>query len=108
MVTACLWRQTSDGAWQTGEIDFPERQVDPDGADALFDLLVDRSADAYVRFAEDYYEISVEPGAVAAVFAQQSLTPQLVAILNPEAPLNDLAADLAEIGCTSAELSLLR
>lgn len=108
VVTACLWRQIGDGAWQTGDIDFPERHVDPDGADALFGLLVDRSADAYVRFAEDYYEIAVEPSAVAAVFAQQPLTTRLVAILNPEAPLDDLATDLAEIGCTSAELSLLR
>lgn len=108
LVTACLWRRTGDDSWQTGGIDFPEGRADPDGADALFDLLADRSAVAYVRFAEDYYEKSVDSNAVKAVLDQQTLTARVVALLNPETSLADLATDLAEIGCTIADPGLLR
>ncbi len=48
--------------WHHGAIDFPEGRVDPDGATYLFELLVDRSLEAFQRFAEDYYEVSVDPG----------------------------------------------
>jgi hypothetical protein len=103
VVTACLWREASDDCWQTGEIDFPERRIDPDGADSLFELLADRSSDAYVRFAEDYYEIAVDPATVKAILDHHLLTETLVAILNPEATLADLAADLTEIGYLPAK-----
>jgi hypothetical protein len=107
-VTACLWRETGDDSWRTGTIDFPERRADPDGAVRLFDLLMDRSADAYARFAEDYYEISVDSAAVKAILDHEPLTGPLVATLNPGMTLDDLTADLAEIGCPPAPPGPLR
>jgi hypothetical protein len=98
VVTACLWRGGDDDCWQTGEIEFPEERTDPDGADALFELLADRSPDAYIRFAEDYYETSLDPAAVTALLSLQPLTATLVATLNPDVTLEDLTTDLAEIG----------
>lgn len=52
-VTACMWRETSDDQWHHGTIEFPLDDADPDGSTDLFRLLVDRSPEAFQRFAED-------------------------------------------------------
>ncbi|MEV6537106.1 hypothetical protein AB0M86_47495, partial [Streptomyces sp. NPDC051639] len=98
VVTACLWRGPTDERWHHGTIDFPEDAVDPDGATSLFGLLVDRSPEAFQRFAEDYYEVSIDLAAVRQVHALQPLNQELVSSLNPEASLADLAQDISEIG----------
>ncbi|MGW7268426.1 hypothetical protein [Streptomyces sp. NPDC054842] len=99
VVTVCLWREAGDDAWRAGTIDFPDsRTADPDGAGHLFELLVDRSPEAFRRWAEDYYEVPVPLAAVRHVFASHPLTEEVVALLNPALTLADLATDLAEIG----------
>ncbi|PJN24954.1 hypothetical protein [Kitasatospora sp. CB02891] len=97
VVTACLWRETADPVWRHGAIDFPAGP-DPDGADALFALLTDRRPEAYHAHAEEYLEAGIDLAAVRAVFAGEPLTEDLVAALNSELTLADLAGDLAEIG----------
>ncbi|MEU0853238.1 hypothetical protein ABZ387_35695 [Streptomyces flaveolus] len=97
VVTACLWRGIADDRWQHGVIDFPVGCSDPDGASRLFALLVDRSPEAFWRFAEDYHEVRVDLEAVRDVYALRPLS-QLVSSLNPEVTLSDLAKDIAEIG----------
>ncbi|MFC8717840.1 hypothetical protein [Kitasatospora sp. NPDC057198] len=98
VVTACLWREAADDRWRHGVIDFPAGWSDPDGAAGLFELLVDRSPEAFQRFAEDYYEVSVDLEAVRDVYALRPLSHELVSSLNPAVTLVDLAEDIAEIG----------
>ncbi|WP_199848345.1 hypothetical protein [Streptomyces sp. Ag109_G2-6] len=98
VVTACLWREATDDRWRHGVIDFPAGCSDPDGATGLFELLVDRSPEAFRRFAEDYYEVPVDLEAVRDVYALRPLSQKLVSSLNAEVTLADLAEDLAEIG----------
>lgn len=98
VVTACLWWGPTDERWHHGTIEFPEGAVDPDGATSLFGLLVDRSPEAFQRFAEDYYEVSIDLGAVSQVHALRPLDQELVSLLNPEVSLADLAQDISEIG----------
>ncbi|GGT69284.1 hypothetical protein [Streptomyces lateritius] len=101
VVTACLWREPADTAWRTGTIDFPEEGDDPedaDGAGYLFELLVDRSAEAYQEWAEYYHETSVDLDAVRHVLALRPLTAPVVTALNPGTDLAALADDIAEIG----------
>jgi hypothetical protein len=93
-----LWRGAADDRWHHGTIDFPEGAVDPDGATSLFELLVDRSPAAFQRFAEDYYEVSVDLGMVGQVYALRPLSQEVVSLLNPEISLGDLAQDISEIG----------
>ncbi|MEU1420761.1 hypothetical protein [Kitasatospora sp. NPDC005751] len=98
VVTACLWRGPADDRWHHGSIDFPGDTADPDGSAGLFALLLDRSPEAYQRFAEDYYETAVDLAAVSRVFALRPLGQDLVSLLNPEVELGELAQDIAGIG----------
>ncbi|GGU77793.1 hypothetical protein GCM10010275_10540 [Streptomyces litmocidini] len=100
VTTACLWREATDTAWRTGPVDFPDLDghEDPDGSGRLLRLLTDRSAEAYAAWASDYYEQPVDVEAVRHVLALRPLTPELVARLNPQVTLPDLAEDVAEIG----------
>ncbi|MFB7460302.1 hypothetical protein [Streptomyces sp. NPDC056188] len=100
VVTACMWQETGDGGWRAGAIDFPDAATeDPDGAGHLFHLLVDRSPEAFRRWAEGYYEVPVGLEAVRHVFASRPLTEEVVRALNSEIGLAELVEDLAEIGC---------
>jgi hypothetical protein len=89
---------SGSGGWRHGTIDFPEGHADPDGSTALFGLLVDRTPEAYRRFAEDYYEVPVDLEAVRHVYNLRPLTKEVVGSLNPEITIADLAKDIAEIG----------
>lgn len=95
--TVCLWREAADDRWRAGRVDLPAGP-DPDGADALFAVLLDATPAAYRRFAEDYYEAPMDGDAAAEVFALRPLTVRTVRRLNPEISLADLAADRATIG----------
>ncbi|MFD1541571.1 hypothetical protein [Nonomuraea guangzhouensis] len=95
VVTACLWREVGDGCWRVGEIDCPDGVSDPDGAAGLFARLVDRSPEAFRRFAEDYYEVPVDLDAVRHVYALHPLTQTVVTALNTDLAARDLADDLA-------------
>ncbi|MFI1212629.1 hypothetical protein ACH4UV_34165 [Streptomyces sp. NPDC020802] len=98
VITACLWRGTTDDQWRHGTIDFPVDRPDPDGTAGLFKLLVDRSPEAFQHFAEDYYEVPVDLKAVSSVYALRPLDQELVSSLNAEVTLADLAQDVSEIG----------
>ncbi|MFC7533154.1 hypothetical protein [Actinoplanes sp. GCM10030250] len=95
--TVCLWRQAGDERWHHGRIEFPEDE-EPDGADWLFDMLVEGTPEGYVEFAEDYYEEQVDVAAVREVFAGRPLTAELIRRLNPDLTAADLAEDLRGIG----------
>ncbi|WP_329129558.1 hypothetical protein OG552_03760 [Streptomyces sp. NBC_01476] len=99
VVTACLWREAKDDAWRAGTIDFPEvSSGDPDGSGYLFQLLTDRSAEAFQQFAEDYYEVPVDLAAIRHILALGPLTDEVVAAVNPHVALAELAEDITEIG----------
>lgn len=98
-VTCCLWRQAADPVWRAGSIVFPETDDgDPDGADFLFALLVDRSPEVYAQWASEYYEVPVDVEAVRHILAGRPLTQEVVAALNPDVELAGLAEDITEIG----------
>ncbi|MHB9859524.1 hypothetical protein [Streptomyces sp. YIM S03343] len=99
VVTACIWRTAGDNAWRTGTIEFPdEPSDDPDGSGFLFQLLVDRTPEAFQAWAEDYFEAPVDLEAVRHVLASRPLTEDVISALNPEINLANLAEDLAGIG----------
>jgi hypothetical protein len=94
--TFCIWRRYTDGSWQRGAIHFPTG-ADPDGSGSLLSALDGQPA-SYKAWAEDYYEQVVPLAAVRHVYAHKPLTDNLVQRLNPEVTLEELAADIEEIG----------
>ncbi|MFY1691097.1 hypothetical protein [Plantactinospora sp. WMMB782] len=103
LATAVLWRLAGDDRWYAGEgIIFPplEGPYDGDAPDGsgLLKILLDDIVDRYVTFAEDYYEIELDPAAVEHVVAHRPLTDVVVQALNPETTVARLEEDIAAIG----------
>lgn len=95
--TFCLWRRHGDAAWS---VVLPaDGRVSPaeDGSAGLISIL-DGRAESYRCWAEDYYERRIPIAAVEAVYRHRALDPELVAALNPDLTLSNLAADATEIG----------
>jgi hypothetical protein len=94
--TFCIWRQYQDADWQRGTVAFPAG-TDPDGSADLLSCL-DGDPQTYQQWASDYYDHVVDLDAVAHIYAHRPLIPRILAILNPDLGLEDLAEDIGEIG----------
>jgi hypothetical protein len=94
LVTTCFWRRTGDPEWSCG----PVKNAGDDGAEELFDLLMDPRPEAYLTFAEDYYERALELEAIRHIYALMPLSEYVVTSLNRERRLADLTEEIAEIG----------
>jgi hypothetical protein len=92
--TVCFWRTTDDTAWRCG----PVEGADMDGADYLFELLADGRPEAYLTFAEEYWEKALDLEPIRHVYALMPLTEYVVTSLNPDCRLADLTDGIAEIG----------
>lgn len=96
-VTFCIWRRYVDEGWQVGPITFPTVHPDPDGSEFLLSRL-DGRPESYCTWAAHYYEREVELAAVDHVYRHLPITREVVARLNSEVSLDELAADICEIG----------
>ncbi len=94
--TFCIWRERSDSAWRRGTISFPDTP-DPDGSAKLLAML-DGNPRTYQAWAETNYERTMDPAAIASVYAHDPLTNDLVQAINDTVDLADLAEDIEEIG----------
>ncbi|MCM2419873.1 hypothetical protein [Streptomyces sp. RKAG293] len=101
--TVCFWREQTDSEWRTGTSEaLPAGVEDGDSAEWLFDVLLDGRPEAYQQFAQEYYEVPVDIGAIRYVYALQRLTQSVVSALNPDVDLAHLAADLTKMGYPTA------
>lgn len=98
LITVCLWRETADGEWRTGEVDFDGGRSVPDGSDWLFRRLVEGTPQKYRAWAQRYYGTPVDLDAVIDVYELRPLTPDVVAVLNPVVTLAQLGDTIASIG----------
>ncbi|HET6985421.1 MAG TPA: hypothetical protein VFI00_02360 [Kribbella sp.] len=92
--TVCFWRTTDDVEWHCG----PVEAADKDGADWLFEVIADGRPEAYLTFAEDYYEVALDVEPIRHAYALMPLTEYVVTSLNPRRRLADLTEGIAEIG----------
>lgn len=99
--TFCVWRLASAARWTRGPVQFASG-ADPDGSEALLEILAGRP-DQYVRFASEYYEVDLDEEDVAAIYGHAKLDPELLERLNPDVSLESLADDMTEIGYPSPE-----
>lgn len=97
--TACLWRKDTDSSWSCGDVHVPDGDDgDADGAQRLLGLLLGGTAEAYRQFAEEYWQMEPDLHAVRRVYDLEPLTQDIVASLNRDVRLEQLAEDIAEIG----------
>jgi hypothetical protein len=95
--TFCIWREPSDEHWQHGPVTFPESDTDdPDGSKGLL-CMFDAKPETYVDFAAEYFEKTLDIGAVRKIYAHETLTPLLATELNPQASWECAAKDAGEI-----------
>ncbi|MFJ3519283.1 MULTISPECIES: hypothetical protein [unclassified Streptomyces] len=97
-ITVCLWRETADEQWRTGEVDFDGGRAVPDGSDWLFRRMVEGTPENYQAWAQRYYGRAVDLDAVIDVHQLRPLTPDAVAALNPAVTLAQLGDTIASIG----------
>jgi len=93
-VTFCYWRLVGDTNWTTGPVIVPEG-VDS-GASWLLSTMYD-TPEAYVDWANDYYELELEAEDVREVFEGQVITAEIIARLNPERDQEEALAELATL-----------
>ncbi|MFF2528232.1 hypothetical protein ACFVS2_04880 [Brevibacillus sp. NPDC058079] len=96
-VTFCLWRESTDHVWKTGDIHNPQGL--DDGSDFLLGMIYD-SPDDYVEWAEDYYEVKLPHDVVGYAFTNTAITKEMIMELNPEVDLEMVMKELQEIGFT--------
>jgi hypothetical protein len=98
--TFCIWRGNADSSWKTGRITFPPEVDDPDGSEFLLSAL-DGRPETYQSYAGEYFEKEADVALVSHVYQHRPLTQEIVASLNPQLSLAELAGDLKEIGYPS-------
>ncbi|MFF3002606.1 hypothetical protein ACFVTF_07350 [Kitasatospora sp. NPDC057940] len=95
--TVCAWRETRGTGWRCGPVEFADGETD--GADWLFDLLTAADGtEAFVGYAEEHHERSVDREAVAAVLADTPLDRRMVSALSPTANFDTVAALARTLG----------
>jgi hypothetical protein len=98
--TFCVWRRYIDADWQRGPAEYPAGHPDPDGSEYLLSPL-DGRPETYREWAERYFSRSrstlpVEP--VLHIYEHRPLTTELIRQLNLELSIEELQADIEEIG----------
>ncbi len=88
------WRLGTDKGWQTSVDDLAEGD---NGARELLQIL-DGNPKTYWQWAKSYYEREIPLETIAMVYSGKPLTNQTIKLLNPSLEMNDLKADLDEIG----------
>lgn len=96
--TVCVWREKTATAWKHGAVEFADDESD--GADWLFGLLTDGTPAAYVSFAEDYFERTIDRDAVTAILTRLPLTRETVTALSPTADFQAVARRARALGYT--------
>ncbi|GEC89292.1 hypothetical protein [Brevibacillus brevis] len=96
-VTFCLWRESTDRVWKTGDVHNPQGL--DDGSDFLLGMIYDSPED-YVEWAEAYYEVKVPLDLVGFTYSNTSITKEMMMELNPEVDLEMAMKELQGIRFT--------
>ncbi len=80
-VTFCIWRENNDACWKKGEVN-AVKDAD-DGSGFLLGTIY-QTAEEFVKFADNYYELSLPLVIVERVYAGEPITMDMIQMLNPD------------------------
>ncbi|MEV6964660.1 hypothetical protein AB0M47_06045 [Hamadaea sp. NPDC051192] len=95
--TFCAWREHADVQWRTGEVVDDPAVLLRDGSE-MVEILCDGTGQAYQKFAEDYYERRFDLATIAQIYAGRPLTETMVASLNTDTTLAEIADEVTAMG----------
>lgn len=95
--TFCIWREAHDTHWKKGDVIIPEGEDDGSGflLGAIFE-----TPEAYVDWAQAYFEMSVPLDIVKQIYAGTAITEKMILSINPEREINDALQELETLGMT--------
>lgn len=100
-VTFCLWQALGDSQWQIGNIERPEEW--DDGFEFLIGYLND-SAEAYVEWAESYFEMKLDLDTVKQIYAGSRITAEMINKLNPARNAAEALLELKQLELEQLDL----
>ncbi|UQZ32781.1 hypothetical protein C2I18_03935 [Paenibacillus sp. PK3_47] len=90
-VTFCIWRKNSDTNWHKGKVELPKGASD--GSDFLVGCIF-QTAEDFVEFATDYFELSLSLEVVAKIYDDFPITGEMIKILNPNCDVKEVLQEL--------------
>ncbi|MDO3678268.1 hypothetical protein [Paenibacillus ehimensis] len=96
-VTFCIWRETGDSRWRSGEVRIPEGA--DDGSDFLLGTICETPED-YADWAEGYFDRPVPAEPVKALYAAPAIRVEAIRSLNPERNVEEALRELDALGIT--------
>ncbi|EKE19462.1 MAG: hypothetical protein ACD_9C00006G0001 [uncultured bacterium] len=94
--TFIFWRKNNDLFWNKSEFQIPCNENN-DGSIKLLSIL-DGNPLTYKKWADEYYEKNIPFESINAIYEHNSITKDIIHSLNNELTLDDIQADIKEIG----------
>ncbi|MGW0999839.1 hypothetical protein ACWD5V_42565 [Streptomyces sp. NPDC002523] len=100
LATVVFWNRSETNRWETGDLVVPAEEIeDADGAEGLFALLVEDQPEAFVEFADECYEVQLDPQSVAHFMELKEVSLREVAeIAGEDVAVEELAQEFTRIG----------
>ena len=95
--TFCFWRREAVLHWTVVQPAFALLSAETDGSHELLQIL-DQEPATYQAWSQDYYERDIPLAPIRAIYDHLPLSTELLATLNPDLQLADLATDAEAIG----------
>ena len=92
--TFVVWRLSTDSAWHTDDIDFPDHYYGDGSQDLLPRIIM--AAPAFAEWLAENYEVAVDAEIVDHVFKNRPLTDAQLEALNPSAAISALRRAVQE------------
>lgn len=90
-VTFCVWRKSTDSSWHKGNVDIPEGA---DDGSAFLINAIHRTAEEFVQFANDYYEVDLPLEVIEEVYEGVPVTMEMIQLLNPDRAAEEVCREL--------------
>ncbi len=103
-VTFCIWKSRNDLTWNKGKVVVPEDYDDGDDGEYFLLGYIFEDADSWLEWAKAYYEEAgerIQIDYVKKIYEHQTVTKEIVEMINPGRNFDLVDRELKEIGYTT-------